>query len=68
MFRVETNRSPNESPNDRPSVKSDGRLAKAHSASHLRRSRRVANALLLGQSLPAYIGHNFDEIGERTVL
>ena len=32
-------------------------------------SRRLSrNALLLGQSLPAFIGHNLDKIGEGTVL
>ena len=28
----------------------------------------LSNALLLGQSLPAFIGHNLDKIGERTLL
>jgi len=28
----------------------------------------VSNALLLGQSLPAFIGHNLDKIGDGTVL
>ena len=28
----------------------------------------VSNALLLGQSFPAFIGHNLDKIGEGTLL
>ena len=34
----------------------------------LRDDFSVSNALLLGQSLPAFIGHNLDKIGEGTVL
>jgi hypothetical protein len=34
----------------------------------LRDGLSVGNALLLGQSLPAFIGHNLDEIGDGTVL
>jgi len=34
----------------------------------LRDGFSVSNALLLGQSLPAFIGHNLDKIGEGTVL
>ena len=34
----------------------------------LRDGFSVSNALLLGQSLPAFIGHNLDKIGDGTVL
>ena len=34
----------------------------------LRHGFGVSNALLLGQSLPAFIGHNLDQIGEGTVF
>ena len=34
----------------------------------LRNGFSVSNALLLGQSLPAFIGHNLDKIGDGTVL
>ena len=34
----------------------------------LRHGFSVSNALLLGQSLLAFIGHNLDKIGEGTVL
>ena len=38
---------------------------KAH---RIRDGFNIGNALLLGQSLPAFIGHNLDKIGNRTVL
>ncbi len=34
----------------------------------LRDGFSVSNALLLGQSLPTFIGHNLDKIGDGTVL
>ncbi len=34
----------------------------------LRNGFSLSNALLLGQSLPAFIGHNLDKIGNGTVL
>ena len=34
----------------------------------LRDGFSVSNALLLDQSLPAFIGHNFDKIGDGTLL
>jgi hypothetical protein len=34
----------------------------------LRDGLSVSNALLLSQSLPAFIGHNLDKIGDGTVL
>src|SRR5205809_6230063 len=34
----------------------------------LRYGFRVSNALLLSQSLPAFISHNLDKIGDGTVL
>jgi len=34
----------------------------------LRDGFSVSNALLLSQSLPAFVGHNLDKIGDGTVL